>query len=257
MNHVDRHWDEQARKHGSGYRASWEDIFAIGIEVDLVRQYISPGVKVLDVGCGNGFSAESHALCEGAKIIGVDFSQAMVDVATSTRSRDGLSFVQGDIRNLIFKDDQFDIVYTTRTLINLQTWEEQQRGMEECIRVCRPGGTVLFLEAFWEPLVVLNAMRQLFALPPLVEHDFNRYLKKTKVDAFLKGTGHPFKNEDYSCIYYIGTRLLRDLLVDESSYRDYGNAFNALFKDIEIKHSARGCGIQQAYIVSKMGVQYA
>ena len=82
-------------------------------------------------------------------------------------------------RSLAFADSSFDVVYTTRVLINLPAWDQQVTGIMECLRVARPGGKVILSEAFWEPLVLINAMRALVRLPSLVEHDFNVISRRT------------------------------------------------------------------------------
>src|ERR1019366_3714169 len=114
-------------------------------------------------------------------ITGVDFASNMVETAQRTKQKKGLgdevSFSKGDVKSLHFPDNTFDVAYTTRVLINLPTWELQKQGIAECIRVVKPNGTIVLSEGFWEPLMLLNAMRALKALAPLVEHDFNRYLK--------------------------------------------------------------------------------
>jgi len=249
--HIDKYWDDQALKYGEDFHASWADRFVIESEIQLVERHMADGIRVLDVGCGNGFSTVSHSCNRLMEMVGVDYSAEMIHVARTKNTQHNLNFQQGDVRCLAFNDGRFDLVYTTRTLINLATWQEQDCAIRECLRVCRPGGTVLFMEAFWEPLMTLNAMRLLVGLQPLVEHDFNRYLKKSKMESLLKSMEQAFSNEDYSCIYYVGTRLLRELLVDRDKYVEYNNDFNAFFADLENRFSAVGCGVQQAYIVTK------
>jgi ubiquinone/menaquinone biosynthesis C-methylase UbiE len=99
---------------------------------------------------------------------------------------DEIRFEVASILALPFGDGAFDVAYTTRALINLPTWEEQQKAILESLRVVRPSGTLVISEGFWEPLCLLNTLRLLFRLEPLVEHDFNRYLKKAKLEAWLR-----------------------------------------------------------------------
>jgi 2-polyprenyl-3-methyl-5-hydroxy-6-metoxy-1,4-benzoquinol methylase len=123
--------------------------------------------------------------------------------------------------------------------------------MNECLRVVKPGGKVVFSEAFYEPLMLLNAMRLLKQLPPLVEHDFNRYIKKENIEKYLSDKGLPFECDEFSSIYYLGSRFLRELVTNPSDYQGYSNPINGIFYDIEKKFSGGGFGIQQAYIVKK------
>jgi demethylmenaquinone methyltransferase/2-methoxy-6-polyprenyl-1,4-benzoquinol methylase len=54
-----------------------------------------------------------------------------------------VEFVQGDALRLPFAADTFDVVTVGYGLRNLSSWEE---GMQEMVRVARPGGRVLVLD---------------------------------------------------------------------------------------------------------------
>jgi len=231
-------WEEQARQHGVSHVASWGDNFAIALEIDTIAQDLKDGDKVLDVGCANGYSAfEQLGRHRLKKLVGVDFSAAMVASAREAKAQRGLGeeieFHESDVRMLKFSDASFDAVYTTRVLINLPNWLEQMRGIRECLRVTRSGGKTILSEAFWEPLQLLNAMRTLKQLPPLVEHDFNRYLKKPVLEEFLAGLGLTFRCEEFSSVYYLGSRFLRDLVTDPAAWPGYSNPVNAAFYELE------------------------
>lgn len=253
---IREYWESQGRTHGDSHWASWGDNWMIALEIETIGKYIKDGDHVLDIGCANGYAAfkqaEMHQL---ASITGVDFAASMVAAAQNTRQQKGLgsdiSFNQGDLRALQFPNDTFDVAYTTRVLINLPTWEQQMRGIAECIRVVKPGGLIVLSEGFWEPLMLLNAMRSMKNLPMLVEHDFNRYLKLSAVEAHLKVLGMSYQIEDFSSIYYLGSRFLRELVTDPAAYPGFTNPINKLFYEIERQFSGGGMGIQQAIIITK------
>lgn len=254
--HIKEYWELQGQTHGESHWASWGDNWMLELEIDTIGKHIKDGDQVLDVGCANGYAtfrqAESHKL---ASITGVDFAGNMVTAAQKTKKQKGLSddisFSEGDVRSLQFADNTFDVAYTTRVLINLPTWEQQIQGITECIRVVKPGGTIVLSEGFWEPLMLLNAMRSLKNLPPLVEHDFNRYLKLSALEAHLKNIGLKYQIDDFSSIYYLGSRFLRDLVTDPAAYPGFSNPINKIFFDIEQQFSGGGMGIQQAIIITK------
>lgn len=247
-------WENQAREHGVQHSASWGDNFAMALEIDVIDRWIPNGADVLDVGCANGYAALKH-LSKAKHITGVDFSAEMIkqahSITLSSDDRNRVKFRVADIRELPFRDEQFDLVYTTRVLINLPTWKEQIVGIKECLRVCRAGGRVVFSEAFWEPLVLLNSLRALKNLPPLVEHDFNRYIKKSRLESFLNDGNYSYHIEDFSSVYYIGSRFLRELLTDADAYPGYSNPVNEAFYDLSKHFSGGGFGIQMAYVVQK------
>jgi ubiquinone/menaquinone biosynthesis C-methylase UbiE len=256
MNFIDDFWENQAKKFGTSSEASWGDVFALELESNVVKEHLFNNASVLDAGCANGFAILKHAQhFKLSKSAGIDYSPKMIEMAAhsqmqSNRNAD-ITFSVGDVRKLNFNDNQFDVVYTTRVLINLQNWEEQLQGINECIRVAKPGGTVIFSEAFWEPLVKLNALRAVMGLAPLVEHDFNRYLKKEKLEAFLKNELLPFEVNNFSSLYYLGSRLIRELIPESKRFIGYNNPVNKFFFDLENNFSGGDAGIQQAYIIKK------
>lgn len=249
-------WENQASKYGTSHSASWGDNYAIDLEIETIGSHIKESDIVLDIGCANGFST-FRQLTERkpTKIYGVDFASNMIKFANEVRDeyadKEKINFSEGDIRNIKFEDNKFDIVYTTRVIINLPTWKEQMLAMDECFRVTKPGGKIIFSEAFYEPLMLLNAMRLVKQLPPLVEHDFNRYIKKDKMEKYLINKGLSFECDDFSSIYYLGSRFLRELVTNPSDYAGYSNPINEIFYEIEKKYSGGGFGIQQAYIIKK------
>ncbi|HMK25863.1 MAG TPA: class I SAM-dependent methyltransferase [Chitinophagaceae bacterium] len=254
-NFIKEFWENQAITFKDSHTASWGDNFAIELEIGCIEKYINPGDDVLDVGCSNGHATLAMLQKKPGKLYGVDYSDNMIRYANENKSKlkdpENVLFDVGDIRQLQFNDESFDIVYTTRVLINLPNWEEQVTGIEECIRVTRKGGKIILSEAFWEPLVLLNSLRSLKQLKPLVEHDFNRYLKKGNLENLLQKKGLTFSVDEFSSIYYLGSRFLRELVTNPSDYPGYSNPVNKIFYEIEKEFSGGGFGIQQAYIISK------
>lgn len=256
IDHIKAYWEQQGKTHLDSHWASWGDNWMMDLEIETIGAHLKDGDSVLDVGCANGYStfrqAQTHQL---RAITGVDFSENMIQAARLGKEKyHGLTetkFEVGDVRKLAFPDNAFDVVYTTRVLINLPTWEEQKVGIEECLRVTRPGGTVIFSEGFWEPLMLLNAMRTLKQLPPLVEHDFNRYIKISQLEEYLQEKKLVYQLEDFSSIYYLGSRFLRELVTDPKAYPGFTNPINQLFFEIEKKYSGGGFGIQQAVVITK------
>ncbi len=256
-NFIKDFWEKQAEKHKFSQAASWEDNFAMELEINTVGEYINEGDIVLDAGCANGFTTFRH-LTERKpdKIYGIDFASNMIKFANEARAefseKEKIDFEVGDIRKLNFDDNIFDVVYTVRVIINLPNWEEQKMAIDECVRVTKPGGTVVFSEAFYEPLILLNALRTLKQLPPLVEHDFNRYIKKERLEKYLLSKNLVFECNEFSSVYYLGSRFLRELVTVPTDYPGYSNPINQLFYDLEKKYSGGGFGIQQAYIIKKI-----
>ncbi|MBS3072621.1 class I SAM-dependent methyltransferase [Candidatus Pacearchaeota archaeon] len=251
-------WEKQAEKYRTSYRASWSDHFMIDLEIHEISNLINRNLeqRALCAGCGNGYSMIKLAEQKGnLRLVGVDFSSNMIKYANQSRqeslSKDRINFQLGDIRNLDFKEGDFDFVYTTRSLINLPNWEDQKKAIIELLKVAKPGGHVALSEAFWEPLVKLNSLRSIAGLTPLKEPNFNKYLKESQVQELLNSLNLPFEIKEFSSIYYLGSRFVRDL-VPEVSSADYENELNKAFHDLQKRFTGGGnFGIQQMYVVQK------
>lgn len=254
-NFIKDFWDSQAITFGMSHSVSWKDIFMINLEVENISKLLkNHNNYVLDIGCANGYSTikQLEKSCIN-KIVGVDFSEKMIEKARQRieiENIENIDFIHGDILDLPFENNTFDAVYTTRVLINLPSWELQKKALDECIRVAKPNGLIIISEAFWEPLVHLNALRSIANLPSLTEHDFNRYIKKDKLDQYLRGKNLQFKTVEFSGLYYVGTRFLREL-INNNQNQDYTNEFNKLFYEVENKYSVDKFGIQQIYYFEK------
>jgi SAM-dependent methyltransferase len=252
--HIKDYWESQAREHGGSPVASWGDNWMIDLEVETIAKHLRDDTDVLDVGCSNGHGTFAQAeRFPVARFTGVDFAERMIAEARAKQEGlgqgDRVRFDVGDIRALDFPDASFDVTYTTRVVINLPTWDEQQVAIRECLRVTRPGGTVVLCEGFWEPLTKLNAVRAVAGLPPLVEHDFNRYLKQERLEPFLDGLGLAWERDAFSSLYYLGSRFVRELATDPSAYPGFTNPINEIFWKIEKQFSGGDFGIQQAYVI--------
>src|SRR5277367_6622609 len=112
----------------------------------------NPDAVVLDMCCGTGDLAFSLAKDAQAKIIGADFSHAMLTRAkekalTHSNGRVPIPFLEADALRLPFASNSFDLVTTAFGFRNLANYEE---GLREIYRVLKPGGSVAILE-FTEP----------------------------------------------------------------------------------------------------------
>ncbi|MCB9757689.1 MAG: class I SAM-dependent methyltransferase [Candidatus Omnitrophica bacterium] len=248
---VKEYWQSQAEKYHTSPEASWADQYMIELELLTIGPYLQNQDQVLDVGCANGHATlELFSRHNIKTMFGVDFSEKMIEQANCLKIQKNLTSVRfqtADSRNLPFDTNCFDVVFSVRMLINLPNWEEQTLAIEECLRVTKPGGKLILSEAFQEPLQTLNALRAVKELEPMKEQSFNRYMKMKNLNKLLENKGLSFQIEDFSSIYYLGSRFLRELL----DIKGFVNPLNKVFFDLENKMSGGGFGIQQAYIIKK------
>jgi SAM-dependent methyltransferase len=95
-------------------------------------------MRVLDIATGPGYAAE-RAATRGARPIGVDISEGMLDVARARQPE--LEFRRADAEDLPFDAGTFDAAVGGFVLNHLP---RPERAIEECARVLGPGGAVAF-----------------------------------------------------------------------------------------------------------------
>ncbi|HEY8593045.1 MAG TPA: methyltransferase domain-containing protein [Sphingomicrobium sp.] len=104
---------------------------------------IRPGMKVLDLGCGDGTTALPEAQL-GADVLGVDIASNLVAAGNARATAAGLSnlrFQQGDASNLDGLDDEsFDLVVS---LFGAMFARRPNDVASEMVRVTRRGGRIV------------------------------------------------------------------------------------------------------------------
>jgi SAM-dependent methyltransferase len=100
---------------------------------------LTPEGRICDMGCGPGHVA--RFLSElGLNVLGVDISQAMVQVAR--RLNPGIVFEQGNMLRLQFPDASFAGIAAFYSLIHIER-SGVPLALEELFRVLAPGGRLL------------------------------------------------------------------------------------------------------------------
>lgn len=106
-----------------------------------------PGQQVLDLGCGTGGASRLLVAEYGVQVVGVDITQAFVQVAEWLTLATGLSarcrFLQADALQLPLPDQQFDAIWCQHTLMNLP---DLSQALQEIHRLLKPGGKLLLHE---------------------------------------------------------------------------------------------------------------
>src|SRR3954453_19492868 len=125
---------------GAGYErmmGTWSRI-AGNVFLDWLKP--APGLRWIDVGCGNGaFTELLSERCAPAEIQGVDPSDAQLDFARSRHKAGIAHFRNGDAMALPFADNSFDGAAMALVIFFVP---DPPTSVAEMARVVRPGGLI-------------------------------------------------------------------------------------------------------------------
>jgi SAM-dependent methyltransferase len=112
--------------------------FAGDIFLDWLAPW--PGLRWIDVGCGNGaFSERIVERCAPAEVQGIDPSEGQLAFARTRPAARLARFQQGDAMALPFPDGSFDVAVMALVIFFVP---DPAKGLAEMARVVRHGGTV-------------------------------------------------------------------------------------------------------------------
>lgn len=187
---------------------------------DQTRQYISPdseeflkyiknGDKVLDAGCGNGRLVK---LFNGVKVdyIGIDNSEKLLNLARSSFPH--FKFLAGDVLNLPFADNYFDIIFCWAVLHHLPGQNLRAQALQEMQRVLKAGGFIILLNWHYTSPKIINyllkfTITKIFANSELDFGDIYLDFAKRGIKRYI----HLFtKNEIKNLVEKVGFKVIRN-----------------------------------------------
>ena len=138
----------------------------------LARDYCR-GRDVLDVAAGEGYG--TALLSQVARsATGVEIDPAVVAAAEREFHRPGLRYILGDARAIPLPDAAVDVVVSFETL---EHFDGQDRFLDECRRVLRPGGL----------LIISTPDRDVYSRPGTPADPFHvRELDRPEFEAMLR-----------------------------------------------------------------------
>jgi len=107
---------------------------------------LTPGMKVLDIGCGTGGSAFYMARRYGADVHGVDLASNMIAIAQDYRAemeaevKHRVQFYIEDATNMSYPKDFYDVVYSRDTILHIDNKEEL---FKKFLYTLKPGGQLM------------------------------------------------------------------------------------------------------------------
>ncbi|MEC9445957.1 MAG: methyltransferase domain-containing protein, partial [Chloroflexota bacterium] len=145
------------------YRTIWGDNIHLGVpcsdkcphpeamehtnEIMAQAVHLSPGIRVLDLGCGYGSTARYLAKNYGCPVTATNISENELELAWDRTLEAGLGelieYEYGDFHDLIYADDSFHVVWSQEAFLHAA---DKSKVLSECRRVLVPGGTLAFTD---------------------------------------------------------------------------------------------------------------
>ena len=112
---------------------------------------LKPGLRVLDFGCGPGTLTLGMAeLVKPGEVHGIDMEESQIEMAKSSAEKgghDNVLFQVGDVTDLPFEDDSFDVAHCHSVLMFVP---DTLAALTEVKRVLKPGGVIASRETIME-----------------------------------------------------------------------------------------------------------
>ena len=179
-------------------------------------------LRVLDLGCGAGLMAEGYARA-GAWTVGLDLSATLLAagrrhwqqrsdaVGSGAGAGAGPSYVRGRAEGVPFGAGSFDAVCTADALEHV---DDLAAVLDECARVLRPGGLLVFdtINRTWRSRVgMIWAAQRLLRFAPPRTHAYTRFIRPAELREALEGRGFVWGE-------HLGLALVRNPLLAAWSY---------------------------------------
>ncbi len=178
---------------------------------------INPEDIVLDVGCGGGININRMAK-DAKKVYGIDYSIESVKLSREVNEKlidnEQVEIHEGNVKDLPFEDDTFDIVTAFETVY---FWPDIEKCFGEVKRVLKPGGTFLigmesngsdnFIMKFWKHFIDMELYTDEEITSFLQNNDFSEitaYIRDgRKKQEIIKINGKETRvNDDYSKVSF-------------------------------------------------------
>ncbi|MGB9940157.1 class I SAM-dependent methyltransferase [Methanosarcina sp.] len=139
------------------------------------------GSKILDVATGTGQQAFAFAK-KGYEVIGIDISEAMLNIAKKKNKFRNAKFEVADATNLPFKDSSFDVSCISFALHDMPL-SIREKVLKEMVRVTRPQGIIVIVDYDLPKNKIANFLA--YHLVAFIEAEYYKTFIKCDLEALL------------------------------------------------------------------------
>ena len=147
-------------------------------------------LRVLDVGCGGGFSCEFIA-ARGAQVFGIDQSQNCIATAQAHAAASGfeINYEYGFAECLPYPANYFDVMLCVDVLEHVA---QLKQTIAEIHRVLKPGGMFCFdtiNRTFRSQIIMIWLLEEILQEIPLGIHDWKKFIKPEELKSLMQHSG--------------------------------------------------------------------
>jgi len=203
-------WNERSKL---GIEAGSNDLILKNLEIKNICKLLRESKKVLDAGCGNGYTAiELLKINSELEVFGFDYAEGMIHEAKINRKNECLEnrliLQTGDLFSPPFQEESFDTAYTERSLINLNGIEEQIDAINKLADLVRPDGHIILCESFLDGLDEINIFRESIGLGLIEMPWHNSYFRLEELKKLLPRNIKVLDIINFSSSYYFLSRVI-------------------------------------------------
>ena len=106
-------------------------------------------LRILEVGCGNGWLSAKLAGIPGSYVAGLDINQTEIAQANRVFVKDNLEFIYDTFNEDTFEDEKFDVIVFAASL---QYFQSAQKTLELALSLLQEGGEIHIIDThFYKP----------------------------------------------------------------------------------------------------------
>jgi SAM-dependent methyltransferase len=201
MSGIKRHWEDLAGIFGGTVNATTKTQTAKDVELHALEQTfkhlglnLNSPLRILEAGCGNGINLFwLNSKFPELILTGFDYIPEMINSAQSQKeklnsSMDNLKFQLDSFETYSNKESKFDVVFTVRALINLNSDDLQKYAINKLAKELQTGGYLILLENSQQAHSDQNRHRINVGLPPREPAEYNHFINEKNFSEKLEGT---------------------------------------------------------------------
>ena len=171
---TDLHWNARAESVRDDRQVNIMDVFQRELEYGAFGPSLKGCARLLEVGCGNGYSTARLRGMVG-QVDAFDYSEQMIARAKANVGETNNRFFVDNVLAPSSISTTYEAVLCVRVLINLKNLEEQKLALRNMEGWVEPGGRLLLVEGFSDGFEELSKMRDRLNLPRVTPAPINYY----------------------------------------------------------------------------------